>query len=257
MSPVAPRKSLGQHFLVDQNIARKIVDALRAAPQDPVVEIGPGIGALSAMLVEKYSEFTAIEIDARAVEQLRMQVPGIVVRHMDVLDIDWSDLRAEMGRPLHVIGNLPYNISSPILFGLFASARSIAEAVVMLQLEVAERIVAVPRTKQYGILGVAAQLVCEPELLFRVSRNVFRPRPAVTSAVVRLRFNGSDGDSRYEGSLQRVIRMAFNQRRKKLRNSLRRFADERGIDVPEPWASRRAEELSPEEFVALTNYLTR
>ncbi len=257
MSGVPPKKSLGQHFLADPNTARKIVAGLRAGENDPVIEIGPGLGALSGFLVELYRDVTAIEIDERAADHLRREYPGMTLRIVDVLTVDWSVLAAEKGRPLHVIGNLPYNISSPILFGLFEAAPHLAEAVVMMQLEVAERLVAVPRTKQYGILSVAAQLVSTPEILFRVSANVFRPKPSVTSAVVRLIFTGSRDRVPYEGHLQRVVRTAFNQRRKTLRNSLSRVTQDVGIEVPERWASKRAEELAPEEFVALARYLTR
>ncbi|MBT8401680.1 MAG: ribosomal RNA small subunit methyltransferase A [Rhodothermia bacterium] len=257
MPNVPPKKSLGQHFLVDPNTARKIVESLRAGEDDPVVEIGPGMGALSGFLIERHRDVTGIEIDDRAAEHLRREYPDLTLRTIDVLTVDWSELAAEKGGPLHLIGNLPYNISSPILFGLFESAQYLSEAVVMMQLEVAQRLVGMPRTKQYGILSVAAQLVSKPELLFRVSSNVFRPRPSVTSAVVRLSFADVEAPVRYEGQLQRVIRTAFNQRRKTLRNSLKGITREVGIEVPEQWSSKRAEELAPEEFVALTRYLTR
>lgn len=257
MPDVQPKKSLGQHFLVDPNTARKIVESLRAGEEDPVVEIGPGLGALSGLLVDRHRDVTAIEIDERVADHLSSEYPDLALRTMDVLAVDWSGLASEKSGPLHVIGNLPYNISSPILFALFACAQHLAEAVVMMQLEVAQRLVAAPRTKQYGILSVAAQLVSKPELLFRVSPNVFRPRPSVTSAVVRLAFAEVEGGVRYEGQLQRVIRTAFNQRRKTLRNSLRSITQEVGSELPEQWSSKRAEELAPEEFVALTSYLTR
>lgn len=257
MPEVPPKKSLGQHFLVDPNTARKIVESLQAGENDAVVEIGPGLGALTGFLVERHRDITAIEIDERAADHLRAEHPDLVLRTMDVLKVDWSSIAADKGRPLHVIGNLPYNISSPILFDLFESAQYLAEAVVMMQLEVAQRLVGVPRTKQYGILSVAAQLVSKPELLFRVSANVFRPRPSVTSAVVRLAFADVDRRVRYKGQLQRVIRTAFNQRRKTLRNSLKSITLEMGVELPEQWSSKRAEELAPEEFVALTRYLTR
>ena len=257
MLPVTPRKSLGQHFLADPNTARKIVGVLRAGADDPVVEIGPGLGALSGYLVERFTDFTAIEVDQRAADHLEERLPGIDVRRMDVLDMDWARLAAAKERRLFVIGNLPYNISSPILFTLFEAREYIVEAVLMLQREVAERLVAEPRTKAYGILSVAAQLSSEPEMLFSVSPNVFRPRPAVTSAVVRFAFGPLEGKGRYDGPVREVVRMAFNQRRKTLRNSLKKLTVRLGAAVPEPWASKRAEEVSPAEFVELADYLTR
>ncbi len=257
MNQVYPKKSLGQHFLVDSNIASKIVSALKAEEDSLVVEVGPGQGALTGLLLERYSNLKAVEIDARAVEFLKAEYPGLVVINMDVLDIDWPSLCTGSKKPFYLIGNLPYNITSPILFSLFDQAENMDEAVIMIQEEVARRLVAAPRSKAYGILSVAAQLVSRPELLFTVSRNVFRPRPAVSSAVVRLDFRPGDHQFvRYEGLLKRVVRESFNQRRKKLKNSLSRLTDQLARPVPEKWAGKRAEELSPCEFVELTNYLT-
>lgn len=256
MSVVRPRKSLGQHFLVDQNVARKIVDALDAPEGSPVIEIGPGMGALTGMLASRYPRFTALDVDLRAVEHLRSEMPDVDVRHEDVLTVNWAALDAD-GAGLYVIGNLPYNITSPILFSLFASAAHVRCALLMMQLEVAQRIVAQPRTKAYGILSVASQLFSKPVLLFQVSRNVFRPKPAVTSAVVRLDFSARSPEIPYEGMLSRTVRAAFNQRRKTLRNSLAALARECGRSVPDKWAGCRAEELRPEEFIEMARYLTR
>ncbi len=256
MSTVRPRKSLGQNFLVDRNVARKIVEVFGAPEESRVIEIGPGMGALTGLLAGRYQRFTAFDIDLRAVEHLRSEMPGVDVQHADVLAVDWADLDVDDGG-LHVIGNLPYNITSPILFSLIASARHIRRALLMMQLEVAQRVVARPRTKAYGILSVATQLYAEPTLLFQVSRNVFRPKPAVTSAVVRLDFGARAPEMPYEGILARTVRAAFNQRRKTLRNSLAAVAHECGSSVPDRWAALRAEELTPEEFVEMARYLTR
>ncbi|QXD14146.1 16S rRNA (adenine(1518)-N(6)/adenine(1519)-N(6))-dimethyltransferase RsmA [Rhodocaloribacter litoris] len=252
-----PRKSLGQNFLTDPNVARKIVGALRAPDGAAVVEIGPGTGALTGLLHERFPDLTALEVDDRAVALLRDRFPGLDVRHADVLATDWAALAREKGRPLYVIGNLPYYITSEILFGLLDARSHLAEAVVMMQLEVAQRLVAVPRTKAYGILSVAVQLAAAPELLFHVSKNVFYPKPDVTSAVVRLDF--SQGDAAASGVdpalLRQVIRTAFNQRRKTLRNSLGRWTRDRGLTLPHGWGACRAEELEPGAFVVLARYL--
>ncbi|MFQ5568069.1 MAG: 16S rRNA (adenine(1518)-N(6)/adenine(1519)-N(6))-dimethyltransferase RsmA [Rhodothermales bacterium] len=255
--PIFPKKSLGQNFLTDPNTARKIVAALRAPEEGPVVEIGPGTGALTGLLMSRFSTVTALEIDQRAVAHLQAQYPSLDARHADVLAVDWAGLAAEKGGALYVIGNLPYYITSQILFGLLESKPHVREAVLMMQVEVAQRLVAVPRTKEYGILSVLVQLHARPELLFRVSRHVFYPKPDVTSAVIRLVFEGMeepepDVDPAF---LRKVVRTAFNQRRKILHNSLHPWTRERGIDLPQDWRGRRAEELSPPAFVALARYL--
>ena len=223
-----------------------------------MVEIGPGTGALTEELVLRYPDLTAIEIDERAVQLLRHTLPGLDVRHRDVLEVDWTVMAEERGGPLHVIGNLPYNITSPILFGLLDAREYLREAVLMMQLEVAQRIVAVPRTKAYGILSVLVQLQAQPELAFQVSRHVFYPKPDVTSAVLRLTFDAptdSDALGVDVEFLREVVRSAFGQRRKTLRNSLSRWTRAQGITLPNDWDGARAEELTPADFLTLAKYL--
>ncbi len=250
----APRKRLGQHFLRDKNIVRKIASALEAPRTAPVVEIGPGTGALTAELVSLYPRVSAIEVDERMIPLLSERFPTLTVYHQDVREVDWQKLYAREGEPLYVIGNLPYYITSPILFGLFDAPEAIARAVLMMQAEVAERLVAPPGGKTYGILSVITQTLAKPELLFRVSPRVFYPPPEVWSAVVRLDFRREPLDIPLS-AFKRVVRTAFNQRRKTLRNSLKPLLRERGKTLPEALGARRAETLSPEEFVGLTRYL--
>lgn len=247
---VRPKKSLGQHFLRDPNTIRKIAAAVGAPAGAPVVEIGPGTGALTEELLRLYPDLTAVEVDERAVAHLREALPGLDVRHQDVLDADWAALAGEKGDRLWIVGNLPYYITSPILFSLLDARAHLRRAVVMMQKEVAERLVAVPRTKAYGILSVQTQLLCRPALLFDVSRNVFHPKPDVTSAVVALDFDQPEPGVDVE-RLRRTVRTAFNQRRKTLRNSLGPITSETGLGVPEELAGRRPEALEPAEFVAL------
>lgn len=248
-----PKKRLGQHFLRDGNVIRKIVAQVQPPPGARVVEIGPGVGALTGLLLERFPDLIAIEVDERAVAELRGAYPTLDIRHVDVLDFDWRSLE----QPLHVVGNLPYNITTPILFSLIDEAPTLMDALLMMQLEVAMRLVAKPRTKDYGILAVATQLAATPDLLFRVSRHVFDPKPAVESAVVRISF-AQDRDRSLggvePGFVRKVIRQAFNQRRKTLRNSLATLVPE-GHALPERWSKRRAEELAPAEFVELARFL--
>lgn len=252
-----PRKSLGQNFLTDPNTARKIIASLTAPDTAPVIEIGPGTGALTEILTERYRRFIAIEVDERAVALLRASHPDVEVFHQDILEVDWEALYERIEDKMYVIGNLPYYITSQILFKLLDARQYLEEAVVMMQLEVAERLVAEPRTKAYGILSVILQLYTEPEILFKVSRNVFHPKPDVTSAVVRLKFVSRDVTDGVEYDwIREVVRTAFNQRRKTLRNSLSALTAD-GPPLPDTWASRRAEELPPEEFVELAVWLSR
>lgn len=254
---IRPRQSLGQNFLRDPNTARKIVGAVRAPREAHVVEIGPGEGALTGLLMKRYPAFTAVEIDDRAVEHLRREYPALDVRTLDILQVDWTAVAEEKGAPLYVVGNLPYNITSQILFDLLDARQVVREAVLMMQLEVAERLVAVPRTKAYGILSVQVQTFAEPELLFKVSRNVFFPRPDVTSALVRVTLPADDRhlDEVDPAFLRSVIRTAFNQRRKTLRNSLGKWTRAMNIELEGDLENRRAEELTPAEFVGLARYL--
>jgi len=246
-SLILPKKRLGQHFLTDPNTSRRIVGALRASEDAYVVEIGPGTGALTGLLYERYPHFEAIEIDTNAVAYLLNFYPNLKMQHTDILGINWNKIGVS---PLYIIGNLPYNITSPILFGLLAAHEVIAEAVLMVQREVAERIVAQPRTKAYGIPSVFAQLYARPSILFKVSRNVFDPKPAVESSVIRLDFKGVTVPDVDPGLLHAVVRAGFSMRRKVLRNSLRQWAD----NIPDHWKRCRAEDLSPKDYVMLAQY---
>jgi 16S rRNA (adenine1518-N6/adenine1519-N6)-dimethyltransferase len=258
---VRPKKRLGQHFLADPNVTRKIADALAAPPGAPVVEIGPGTGALTGPLLDRHPHLTALEVDPEAIAHLRARWPALDVRHADVLDADWRALAAEKGGALWVAGNLPYYITSPILFALLDARDVLARAVVMIQREVAERIVAPPGSKTYGGLSVQTQLLARPKLLFKVSRHVFVPKPDVESAVLALDFGDAPLDALTAGgavdslALRRVVRAAFGQRRKALRNSLSALAAEVGRPVPDAFSGLRPEQLAPPDFVALAREL--
>lgn len=260
-----PKQSLGQNFLRDRNMIKRIVEAFdggvaEICPDAHVLEVGPGLGALTESLFERYPNMLTIEIDRRAVQYLGETFPGLSVRHADVLDTDWPALAKEVGTPLALIGNLPYNIVSQILFSMLeAPAGSIGIAVVMMQKEVAERITAKTRTKAYGILSVVGQLYSKPKILFSVPNKVFYPKPDVTSAMVQFTFEPDPcldvRNTTLTASLRKVVRSAFNQRRKVLRNSLRVICDAKGVELPEKWAEKRAEELPPTDFVALTEFI--
>ena len=252
---VEPKKSLGQNFLVDRNIARKIVEALAPEPGEPILEIGPGEGALTGLLLDAGAEVTAVEIDPEAEAAIRGRFGERVrVIREDILKVSIP----ELGFPgrVRVVGNIPYYITSPILFHLFDQRLVVAEAMLMMQREVAERLIAPPRTKEYGILAVMTQSLTTPERLFNVPPGCFHPRPRVTSSVVRLRFGDRVEITGIEEIHRRLVREAFGKRRKTLNNALGGLIPD-GSERAELFSrsgiepGRRAEELTPEEFAHL------
>ncbi len=250
-----PQKSLGQHFLKDSNIARKIVNSLEAADGDRVVEIGPGTGALTVLLSQRFSDLHVFEVDPRSIEVIGRICPGVVIHPVSFLDAGLDFLSQNFSGKLVVVGNLPYFITSPILFRILDSGMLFSQAVFMIQKEVADRLTARPRTKEYGILSVQTQVLGNVEQLFSVSRHVFQPPPKVESAVITYRpgnahFPRSSEDLPVSlDSFKMVVRTAFQQRRKKLSNALKSLL---GDEFPNGFdAGRRAEELEPPEFVEL------
>lgn len=242
------KKSLGQHFLKDGNMIQKIVNAISAEPDDRVVEIGPGAGALTGPLLQQFEDVVAVEIDQRMVQHLKEQYPDLAIVEEDILKCDWQQfLKTE--KPVHVVGNLPYYITSQILFAIFEHREFIKTALLMMQKEVAERIVASPHSKEYGILSVQSQLMSTPEILFDVPPSVFSPPPNVESSVVKFTFNKGELACS-DANLKTVVRMAFNQRRKKLSNALKRLDAE--LPAEEFDFSLRAEALEPEMYEKLT-----
>jgi 16S rRNA (adenine1518-N6/adenine1519-N6)-dimethyltransferase len=251
---IRTRKRFGQHFLHDPGVLARIVAAMDPAPGQRIVEIGPGRGALSLPLLERCHRLEAIEIDRDLIPILRercARAGELLVHEGDVLEMDLKDLHGG-GPPMRVCGNLPYNISTPLLFHLLESRAVIADMHFMLQKEVVDRMVAPPGSKTYGRLTVMLAAACRSESLFRVGRGAFQPPPAVDSAVVRLVPHAVDPFPLPDRArFARVVAAAFSMRRKTLRNSLRglvgpaRFAAA-GVDD-----ERRPETLSPAEFAAL------
>ena len=252
-----PRKSLGQNFLQDGNIIRKIVGSLSVKPDDVVVEIGPGRGALTELIIPQAKETHLIEFDRDLVAYwLSRDDSGLEVHESDVLQFDFSQLTTKSS--IKVIGNLPYNISSPVLFHLLNYAERIETQVVMLQKEVVDRIAAEPGNKQYGRLSVMLQYRYEVENLFVVPPTAFFPKPKVDSAVARLtpRKKIEPVAEKLE-DLSHLVKLAFSQRRKTLRNTLKSVLDSSQIESVGIDPSARAETLSVQDFVALANLLTR
>ena len=252
MTYVKAKKKLGQHFLKDQNIARKIVSGLMAENVNTVLEIGPGMGVLTRYLLDNQAYTTyVVEIDSESVEYLKSNFPELGNRIIadDFLKLELSKL---FNNPFAVIGNFPYNISSQIFFKILEHKDQIPEVVGMIQKEVAERIAAPPGSKTYGIMSVLLQAFYHIELLFKVSENVFVPPPKVKSAVIRLKRNSTKTLECDEQLFYTVVKTAFNQRRKTLHNSLKKL-----ILNPQPneILQKRPEQLSVDQFVALTSWI--
>ena len=253
---IAPKKSLGQHFLRDENVVRKIVESLRLKSTDVIVEIGPGKGALTKHLLQHSDNVIGIEIDSKAIDLLR-ETSGNEFRiiHEDVLNVRLVRLLRGENKKLRVVGNIPYYITSEILFWLFEQKQSLADATLMMQLEVAQRLTAKPKSKDFGILSIFTQLYAKPEVLFKVSRNCFFPKPNVDSAVVHLDFSTPFPPCNVV-LLKNIVRVTFGKRRKTLRNGLKTlgFTNEH-LGKLEFDLKKRPEELSLDDFIALSKQL--
>ena len=253
---VTPKKHLGQHFLRDENIARKIVGALSKKNYSTIVEVGAGTGVLTKyLLLEKELETFVVEIDRESVAFLKKNYPALQGRLLekDFLNIDFNSPPFGGSWRGAVIGNFPYNISSQILFKVLEYRNQIPEVVGMFQKEVAERIASPPGNKTYGILSVLAQAFYKIEYLFTVHENVFNPPPKVKSAVIRLMRNSTRELNCDEKLFFDVVKTAFNQRRKTLRNALSKF----GIkNLQTELLSKRAEQLSVNDFEKLTTLIS-
>ena len=249
-----PRKRFGQNFLVDRSVVARILDAIDPKPADEVVEIGPGLGALTGPLLERLPRLHAIELDRDLAARLRERYPPerLILHEGDALRFDFATLPA----PLRVVGNLPYNVSTPLLFHLAGFAGRFVDLHFMLQREVVERMVAAPSTPQYGRLSVMLQYRFRMRKLFAVPAGAFRPAPNVESAVVRLLpLARPEGPASDEPLFAETVMRAFSHRRKTLRNALSGLATESDIRAAGVEPGLRAENLSVADFVALSNYI--
>ena len=250
-----PKKRFGQHFLTDRHYLRRIVDAIAPQPGQPLVEIGPGTGLLTDELVARAGHIHVVEIDRELAAALRERWPAerLTVHESDVLEFDLASLPS----PLRVAGNLPYNVSTPILFMIAAAADRIVDGTFMLQKEVVDRMVADPATGDYGRLSVMLQARFAMDKLFDVPPGAFTPPPKVDSAVVRMVPLGEDRlRPRDEDLFARLVAAAFSQRRKTLRNAVRALASPEDINAAGLDGTRRGETLSVAEFIALADVIS-
>ena len=254
------RKRFGQHFLHDRNVIRRIVDSIAPAPGQRVVEIGPGRGALTWDLLGRSGSLDVIEIDrdlAQALGNDARAGDALKIHVQDALKMDYVMLR-DGGAPLRVVGNLPYNISTPLLFRLLEQRSAIGDMHFMLQKEVVDRMTAQPSSKEYGRLTVMLAAVCEVEKLFDVGPGAFQPKPKVWSAIVKLtpaqqpRFA-----SGHDGALRTLVTAAFSARRKTLRNGLKTLLTAEQIEACGIDPQRRPETLTPPQFGLLASSFSR
>ncbi|MBL7074276.1 ribosomal RNA small subunit methyltransferase A [candidate division KSB1 bacterium] len=263
MAWIEPKKSLGQHFLVDKNIAGKIVASLDLSATDRVLEIGPGKGILTTYLVKQAGQVFSVEIDGRLVTFLHNifgDWQNLSVIHEDFVRFDFAPLLGD--GDLKVIGNIPYHLTSAILFKIFNGIKNwgkvkgkVHSLTIMVQREVAQRIVASPGCKDYGILSVFSRYYGDPEVLFVVLPGAFRPRPKVESAVVRVTFEGNKVRPRDFDLFNRIVRTGFGQRRKMLKNSLQSIIGDLDLKKIDFDFQLRPERLSVEDFVLLSDQI--
>jgi 16S rRNA (adenine1518-N6/adenine1519-N6)-dimethyltransferase len=254
MTLVRAKKNLGQHFLNDKNIAKRIVDSLRAEGVRKVLEIGPGMGVLTQFLMQNTTyETSVVEIDRESVEYLEKHYPDLTKR---IISADFIRLRLDsyFDESFAIIGNFPYNISSQIFFKVLEYRNHVPEVVGMLQKEVAERLAEPPGSKTYGILSVLLQAYYNIEYLFTVHENVFTPPPKVKSGVIRLTRNERMHLDCDEKLFTSIVKMAFNQRRKTMRNSLKSMINNDELKA-NPILDKRPEQLSVAEFESLARMI--
>lgn len=248
MASVKPKKHLGQHFLTDKNIAKKIVDFLEPSDNRKIIEIGPGTGVLTYYLLDHFTDFVAFDVDHESVEYLKQRFP----EHQEKFRLlDYLKHQLSTDEHVSIIGNFPYNISSQLFFKIWDDRNAVDEVVCMIQKEVADRICAPHGNKTYGILSVLLQAFYDIDYLLKVPPGVFNPPPKVQSAVIRLKRNSVKQLPCDEALFKRVVKAGFGKRRKTLRNALKDL-NLPSLNDEDPVFDKRAEQLSVADFIALT-----
>ncbi len=254
MEKVKPLKKFGQNYLFDKNILDKIIEEITPEEDDNIIEIGPGTGSLTEKLISKVKNLTAIEIDSRVIENLKVRFPSLNIIHQDFLKVDLNEFTLNKNK-LRIVGNIPYNLTSPIIFSMIENINLVNDSVLMVQYEVAKRMTAKKGTKDYGILSVLLYYFADVKLCFKVSPNVFYPKPKVYSSIVHIFFNRKFPDTVDDNIFIKIVKASFGNRRKTLKNSLSNsifgnidFSGS-GINL-----SLRAEQLATEQFIELARH---
>lgn len=253
---IVPLKKFGQNYLKDKNTLRKIAEQINPQENDTLIEIGPGTGALTEMLYEKTHDFTAVEIDKRVIDELTNIYPQLNILQGDFLKFDLKEHFRKRNSKIRIVGNIPYNITSPILFKLLHNRMYVSDSVLMMQYEVAKRLSGKMGTKDYGILSIIMNTFADVFFCFKVSANVFYPKPKVDSAVVHLSYKEHITDIEDEKLFIDVVKACFGNRRKTLKNSLSNsiFKNIDFQDAPVD-TTLRAERLTINDFKHLTNFI--
>ena len=251
-------KRFGQNYIRDKNVLLNIISEFNPQPEDKIIEIGPGRGALTKLLLEKVNNFTAIEIDTRVIKTLRTLSQNINIVNNDFLNIDLNSFYKNDNKKIRIIGNIPYNITSPIIFKLIDNHEILFDAVFMVQHEVAKRMTGEKGTKNYGIFSIIINYFCDVSYCFKVSRNVFQPKPNVDSAVVHLRFKSNKEEYLVQKTFIKVVKASFGNRRKILKNSLSNSIFKNfNFSNCKIELSKRAEDLDIKDFIRLTKFILK
>ena len=260
MEKIKPLKRFGQNYINDQNILNNIVGEINPRVNDNLLEIGPGLGSLTEKLITYIPSLTAVEIDKRVIENLSNKFPQINLINDDFLNLDLHQLITNSHNKLRIIGNIPYNLTSSIIFKMIENNSIISDSVIMVQTEVARRMIAQKGTKDYGIFSILLNYFSEIKHCFRVSPNVFYPKPKVFSSVIHIFFRKLNESKEEQRLFIKIVKAAFGNRRKTLKNSFENSLssvglenidfESSGIDL-----SLRAEQLSIDEFKNLTEYV--
>ena len=255
MKNIKPLKRFGQNYLTDKNTINKMIDILNLSPDDSVVELGPGKGAITEELFKRLDKLTAIEIDTRVIRELKNKFPNLNLIKEDFTKISFNKL-PNVTCPIKIIGNIPFNLTGEVLFKTIYEKDFISEVVLLMPFDIAKRIVAKKKTKEYGILTILFSYFSTAKLVYKVSRNVFFPKPNIESAIVHIKFDKVEKENIDRELFVKIVKAGFGNRRKTLKNSLSnsifKSYDFSKIELS---LNKRAEELDVEDFIKLTEYI--
>ena len=251
-----PLKKFGQNYLIDKNIVKKMISSLEINLIVLVLEIGPGKGFITRVLLEELNQLAGVEIDSRVIEQLKTEFPKLIIYERDFVKLNFDELN--LNKPFKIIGNIPFNQTGNILFKLIENRNFIDNAVLIIPFDISKRIVADKRTKEYGILSVLFDYFSTVKLVMKVSPNVFMPKPNIAASIIHIKFDKNEAKNIDAGLFIKVVKASFGNRRKTLNNSLRNsIFEDCDFSNLEVTSSKRAEELEVKDFLKLTKLYSK